>query len=45
MSAYRTLSKQYAQLGPLVEKFEQFRKARTIAGTRGSSWPPPTTPR
>jgi peptide chain release factor 1 len=27
LSAFRTLSKQYAQLGPLVEKFELFRKA------------------
>jgi peptide chain release factor 1 len=27
LPAFRTLSKQYAQLGPLVEKFEQFRKA------------------
>jgi peptide chain release factor 1 len=27
LSAYRALSKQYAQLGPLVEKFGQFRKA------------------
>ena len=27
LSAFRTLSKQYAQLGPLVEKYELFRKA------------------
>jgi peptide chain release factor 1 len=27
LSAFRTLSKQYAQLGPLVEKYETFRKA------------------
>ena len=27
LPAFRTLSKQYAQLGPLVEKFGQFRKA------------------
>ncbi len=26
VSAYRTISKQYAQLGPLVEKYEQYRK-------------------
>src|SRR4029077_4810928 len=27
LSAFRTLSRQYAQLGPLVDKFQQFRKA------------------